>query len=117
MTDFDIYLLIALAVLVAYLLWSFNRRLNAEIAKAESRYREWQGHGFEAASVSPKIERLRRDYVGAVRSRRPASCSHMERVARARFAVRDLSFFRRICNVATTAQQADDKSAFGPTYS
>jgi len=110
MTELDFCLPIALVVLVAYLLWSFNRRLNAEIAKSESRYRDWQGHGFETTTVSPKIEDLRRDYVSAARSRRSASFSHTERVARTRCAVRNLSFFRRICGVAPGTEEPHDKS-------
>jgi hypothetical protein len=107
MTDLDFYLPIALVVLLAYLLWSFNRRLNAEIARVQARYKDWHGHGFEAATVSPKIEILRRDYVSAVRSRRPVACSHNERVAMARCAVRELSFFRMIRGAA--AKRSDEK--------
>jgi hypothetical protein len=109
MTDFDLYLFIALGGLIAYLLWSFDRWLKVDIARAQARQREWEGKGFEAARVTPRIELLRRDYVSAVRSRRPSAYSHMERVARARCAVRELSFFHRICRVAA-AQYADDKS-------
>ncbi len=115
MTELDFCLPIALVVLVAYLLWSFNRRLNAEIAKAESRYRDWQSHGFEAATVSPKIELLRRDYVTAVRSRHPAGFSHAERVARTRCAIHELSFFRGICGVAPGTEESHDKSTLGTT--
>jgi SET domain-containing protein len=101
MTELDFYLPVPLAVLIAYLLWSFNRRLNAEIARAEARNKDWQHNGFEPATISPRIEMLRRDYVSAVRSRRPTDCSHIERVVNARCAVRELSFFRRLCRVAT----------------
>jgi hypothetical protein len=104
MTELDFYLPIALFVLVAFLLWSFNRRLTAQIARAEARYKDWQGHGFKTATISPRIELLRRDYVSAVRSHRPMGCSHIERVVRARCAVRELSFFRRICGVAAVEQ-------------
>jgi hypothetical protein len=113
MTELDFYLPIALVVLLAYLLWSFNRRLNAEIAKAQARHRDWHGHGFEAATISPRIEILRRDYVSAVRSRRPIACSHNERVAMARCAVRELSFFRMICGAA--AERSDEKPTPGAT--
>jgi hypothetical protein len=94
MTEFDPYLLIPLTVLVAYLLWSFNRRVNAQITKPESRYRNWQGHGFETSTVSPKIELLRRDYASAARTRRSFDFARVEKVARARCVVRELSFFR-----------------------
>jgi len=114
MTDLDFCLPIAIAVLIAYLLWSFNRRLNAEIAKTEARHKDWGHKGFEAATISPRIELLRRDYVSAVRSRRAAGCSHIERIARARCAVRELSFFRRICGVAA-AQQSNEKLTLGET--
>lgn len=117
MTELDFCLLIALVVLVAYLLWSFNRRLNAEIAKSESRYRDWQGHGFETTAVSPRIEHLRRDYVAAVRSRHPAGFSHAQRVARTRCAVRELSFFRRICGAAPGTEESQEKPAPGTTAS
>ncbi len=115
MTDFDLYLFIALALLVAYLLWSFDRRLKVDIAMAQARQREWEGKAFEASRVSPRIELLRRDYVGAVRSRRPSACSHMERVARARCAVRELSFFHRICGVAAS-QLSNEKATPGPVF-
>jgi hypothetical protein len=115
MTEFDLYLFIALAVLVAYLLWSFNRRLGAEIARAQGRQREWEVKGFEAARVTRRIELLRRDYVSAVRSRRPSGYSHMERVVRAKCAVRELSFFHRICAV-TAAQLSNEKATPGPVF-
>jgi hypothetical protein len=112
MTDLDFCLPIAVVALIAYLLWSFNRRLNREIARTEARYKDCQGKGFEATTVSPKIERLRRDYVSAIRSRRPAGCSRIERVANARCAVRELSFFRRICQAAR-AQDSNEKPTLG----
>jgi hypothetical protein len=115
MTELDFCLPIALVVLVAYLLWSFNRRLNAEIAKAESRYRDWRSHGFEAATVSPKIELLRRDYVSAVRIKRPFAGARVEKVARARCAVRELSFFRQIRGVTEPAEQSNEKPTPGTT--
>ena len=111
MTELDFYLPIALVVLLAFLLWSFNRRLNAQLARAEARYKDWQGHGFKTATVSPRIELLRRDYVSAVRSRRPAGCSHIERVVRARCVVRELSFFRRICGVSGVEQTLEKTDA------
>jgi len=101
MTELDFYFPIALVVLLTYLLWSFNRRLIAQIARAEARQKDWPHNGFEPATISPRIEMVRRDYVSAVRSRRPTGCSHLERVANARCAVRELSFFRRLCRVAT----------------
>jgi len=113
MTDLDFCLPIAVVALIAYLLWSFNRRLNREIARAEARHKDWQGKGFEAATVSTKIELLRRDYVNAVRSRRRAGCSHIERVARARCAVRELSFFRELGGVAESAEQSNERPAVG----
>jgi hypothetical protein len=94
MTELDIGLSIALGVLVAYLLWSFNRRLNAETAKSEARQREWQGKGIVAATISPRIEIVRRDYASAARIRRPFACARIEKIARARCAVRELSFFK-----------------------
>jgi hypothetical protein len=114
MTEFDLYLLIALAVLVAYLLWSFNRRLNAEIARARARQREWQGKGFAAASISPRIELLRRDYASAARERKPFACARMERVAKARGAVRELSFFKtRDITSGSPTHWSDENPASG----
>ena len=113
MTDLDFCLPIAVVALIAYLLWSFNRRLNAEIAKTEARHKDWGHKGFEAATISPSIKILRRDYVSAVRSRRPVACSHNERVAMARCVVRELSFFRMICGAA--AERSDEKPTPGAT--
>jgi hypothetical protein len=113
MTELDFYLPIALVVLLAYLLWSFNRRLNAEIAKAEARYKDWQGKGFEASIVTPRIELLRRDYVSAVRTARPFACARMEKVAKARCAVRELSFFRQLRDVAESTEQSNEKPTVG----
>jgi len=113
MTELDFYLPIALVVLLTYLLWSFNRRLNAQIAKAEAQYKNWQGKGFEASIVTPRIELLRRDYLSAARTGRPFACARMEKVAKARCAVRDLSFFRQIRGAAESAEQSSDKSTFG----
>jgi len=94
MTELDLGLSIALAVLVAYLLWRFNRRLNAEIARGEARHREWKGKGSVAATISPRIELLRRDYASAARTRRRLACARIEKVAKARCVVRELSFFK-----------------------
>jgi len=105
MTELDLYLLIALAVLVAYLLWSFNRRLNAEIARADARQREWECKGFAAATISPRIEVLRRDYASAARTRRSFDYARVEKVARARCVVRELSFFRMRDITPTEATQ------------
>jgi hypothetical protein len=113
MTDLDFYLPIALVVLLAYLLWSFNRRLNAQIARTEARYKDWKGKGFEALIVTPRIELLRRDYVSAVRSSRPFACARMEKVAKARCAVRELSFFRQIRGAADSAEQSNEKPTVG----
>jgi hypothetical protein len=115
MTELDFGLSIALAVLIAYLLWSFNRRLNAEIARAEARHRDWQGKGFVTSAVSPRIELLRRDYASAARTRRPFACAHMEKVARARHAVRELPFFEmRGVTSASATDWSDEKPANGP---
>jgi len=113
MTELDFYLPIVLVVLLAYLLWSFNRRLNAQIAKAEARYKDWQGKGFEASIVTPRIELLRRDYVSAVRTTRPFACARTEKVAKARCAVRELSFFRQIRRVAESTEQSSENSTVG----
>jgi hypothetical protein len=113
MTELDFYLPIVPVVLLAYLLWSFNRRLNAKIAKSEARYKHWQGKGFETSIVTPRIELLRRDYVSAVRTGRPPAFARMEKVAKARCAVRELSFFRDIHGVAESAEQLNEKPAVG----
>jgi hypothetical protein len=113
MTEVDFCFPIALAVLIAYLFWSFNRRLNAEIAKAEARHKDWQHKGFETAPVSPRIELLRRDYVSAARSGRPFAWARMEKVAKARCAVRELSFFRKISVLADSAEQSKEKPTVG----
>jgi hypothetical protein len=107
MTELDFYLPIALVVLLAYLLWSFNRRLNAQVAKAEARFKDWHGNGFKASIVSPRIELLRRDYVSAARTRRPFAFARAEKVARARCAVRELSFFRQFRGVAESEEQSN----------
>src|SRR5260370_42183618 len=114
MTELDLGLSIALAVLVAYLLWSFNRRLNAEIAKGEARHREWQGKGSVAATISPRIELLRRDYASAARERKPFACARMEKVAKARGAVRELSFFKtRDITSGSPTHWSDEKPEIG----
>lgn len=113
MTELDFYLPIVPVVLLAYLLWSFNRRLNAQIAKTEARYKNWQGKGFEASMVTPRIEILRRDYISAVRTRRPFARARTEKVARARCAVRGLSFFRQIRAVAESGEQSNEKPTVG----
>jgi hypothetical protein len=105
MTELDLGLSIALAVLIAYLLWSFNRRLNAEIAKGEARHREWQGKGFVAATISPRIELLRQDYASAARTRRSFDYARVEKVTRARCVVRELSFFKMRDVTPTEATQ------------
>jgi hypothetical protein len=114
MTELDIYLPVALVVLLAYLLWSFNRRLNAQIAKAEARFKDWQCRGFEASIVSPRIDLLRRDYVNAVRTGRPPPFARMEKVAKVRCAVRELSFFRQLSAVAESAGTVEPKLTVFP---
>jgi hypothetical protein len=115
MTELDLGLSIALGVLVAYLLWSFNRRLNAEVARGEARQRKWQGKGFVAATISPRIELVRRDYASAARIRRPFACTRIEKVARARCAVRELSFFKMRGDSSSEAHSADENPASGST--
>lgn len=110
MTELDFYLPVALVVLLAYFLWSFNRRLNAEITKAHARNRDWHGHGFEASVVTPRIERLRGGYATAARARQPFARARMEKVARARCMVRELSFFRRMQGATATAQQPNERT-------
>jgi hypothetical protein len=94
MTELDLGLSIALAALIAYLLWSFNRRLNAETGRAEARHKKWECKGFETATISPRIELVRRDYASAARNRRSFACARVEKVARARCVVRQLPFFK-----------------------
>jgi hypothetical protein len=114
MTELDFGLSAALAVLVAYLLWSFNRRLSAEIAKAQAREKEWDCKGFVPATISPRIQLLRRDYPGAARNRPLLEYARVEKVARARGLIRELSFFRmRDVTPSEATQWSEQKPAIG----
>ena len=62
--------------------------------KRGTKERQWPGHGFDAAPISPRIERLRSDYVSAVRSRDSCKGFHAQLLTSTRRAVRYLPFFR-----------------------
>lgn len=96
MNAFEICGFFAVVALFAYLCWSLDRPNRLALAKQQAHDDERPGKGFEAASISPKIEHLRRNYISAIRSHRPFPCGRRERIATARVAVGRLSFFQHL---------------------
>jgi hypothetical protein len=114
MTEFDFYLFGALVVLLVYLCWSTGRQTRKELARQKALDKKWLGQGFEVASISPQIERLRHNYLGAVRAHRSFPCARKERIVTARCALSQFSFFRKFGAgpEASPAQQTGEIARF-----
>ena|SRR5260370_13847056 len=84
-----------LAVLIAYLCLSIALRHRAEARRQRALERQWPHEAFDTSAISPQLQRLRRDYVGAVQSRpHHGSDYHGGLLANARRAIIRLSYFR-----------------------
>ncbi len=55
---------------------------------------KWTGHGIEASELKPRVEQVRRDYLGARQATRDV-CFHRALFGLARRAVMQLGYFRR----------------------
>jgi hypothetical protein len=107
MFDSIIFRLIVLAVLIAYLRFSIEKRLRADEARWLAREREkeeanrkaWKslplGAGFDVAAVMPQIQRLRQDHLAALTIRPHQAFYRRGLIAVVRQVVTGLSFFQR----------------------
>jgi hypothetical protein len=105
MFDSIIFRLIVLAVLIAYLRFSMEKRLCADAARRLAREREeaerkvWKslppGAGFDVAAVMPRIQRLRQDHLAALSIRPHQAFYRRGLIAVVRQVVAGLSFFQR----------------------
>jgi hypothetical protein len=103
--SYYVFLLIVLAALLAYLLYSIGRRGRAEDAEwlacereaqeeRQARWRELPEGASPFSAIAPQIERVRHDYVAALHSRPHDGFYRRAMVAAFRQAVTRLSFFQ-----------------------
>jgi hypothetical protein len=88
-SEFEMLSQFALAVvLAAYLYYRHRRRMR----RLPPEPKDWTGKGFDASGISPKIARVRENYL----PEKPAPASHFHRglLAFAREAVSRLGFFQ-----------------------
>jgi len=107
MFDSIIFQLIVMAVLIACLCFSVEKRLRADEARWLAREREneeakreaWKGlppgAGFDVAAVMPQIQRLRQDHLAALNIRPHQAFYRRRLIAVVRQVVTGLSFFQR----------------------
>ena len=98
--------LIVLAMLIAYLCFSIERRRRAEEARRLAREKEererWQarleytpGRSFDVSSIAPQIKRLRQDHLAALHSRPHETYYRRGLIAALRQMVTSLAYFHR----------------------
>jgi len=117
MNEFDVSDLIPfllLALLFGCLCWKADRPTRLALREQKASEKDWSHKGFEAMSISPQIQELRRNYMPAVRSHRYFPCGRRERIARARCAIGRLSFFRTLKTEPSprASQQSGDSLTF-----
>jgi hypothetical protein len=99
--------LIVLAMLIAYLCFSIEKRRRAEEARWLAREREeqerWQarlehtpGAAFDVSAIAPQIQRLRENHLAALHSRPHETFYRRGLVAAVRQMVTSLSYFHRV---------------------
>ena len=87
---------LAIVTALAFLLCCLSaRRISAA--------NRWARHGLVAASLAERLKRVRRDYLGAYRTRHHVACQRRRLVASAGWAVRRFSYFR-----SRTAEGSED---------
>ena len=87
-------LLIALAILVAYLALSVGHRLRAKAARIRALEKEYPRRAFDSSAIAPGLRRVREDPAAAVRDRPRDDSYRAELLAKARRMVAGLSYFR-----------------------
>lgn len=98
MTPIELTLLAMVAVLIGFLVYRSWQRTRSPVIQE----RQWSGHGFDPGLLTSRIQKLRADYVSAVRSHRGAPGYHCELIARTRRMVVHLEFFRTRGSVPET---------------
>lgn len=88
--------LAALGLLFLYLGWRLDGATRLALRRQKASEKEWAHKAFDADSISPQIQQVRRDYVRVVRSRPCFPYGRRERVAKVRCAVGRLAFFQRL---------------------
>jgi len=87
-------LLIALAILVAYLALSVGHRLRAKAAEIRALEKEYPRRAFDTSAIAPGLRRVRENHAAAVRDRPRDDSYRAELLAKARRMVAGLSYFR-----------------------
>jgi len=101
------FLLIVLALLIAYLHFSIEKRARAkdapwlagqteEEAMRQAQWRDLPGQAFQVSAIAPQLERLRRDYLAAPHCRPRDTFHRKGLLAAARKSVTTLSYFDRL---------------------
>ena len=88
-TTETIILLVLAAVLAGYLYYRHWQRVRQNLEPTDSK--DWIGQGFDPSGITPRIDRVRKDYLAG----KPAPENHFRRglLAFARQAVSHLPFF------------------------
>jgi hypothetical protein len=84
----------AAALLTGYLLWRRHQRRLKPICEECPADPNWTGSAFDAAVVTPQIQRLRQDYVAAIHGPPHDLCRRRARLDSARQALGRLAYFR-----------------------
>ena len=84
----------AVTLLTGYLLWRHHQRDGLSISEVCPADPNWTGPAFDAAAVTPRIQRLRQDYAAAIHGLPHDLCRRRARLASARQALGRLAYFR-----------------------
>jgi hypothetical protein len=84
----------AAALLTVYLLWRRHQRYVHPISEGYPADPNWTGSAFDAAAVTPRIQRLRQDYAAAIHCPPHDLCRRRARLAAAEQVVGRLTYFR-----------------------
>ncbi len=101
----------AAALLTGYLLWRRHQRDVHSLSEECPADPNWTGPAFDAAAVTPRIQRLRQDYAAAIHCPPHDLCRRRTRLASARQVLGGLAYFR-----GARAKAAEQEPApAGPT--
>ena len=94
MFDSFTFWLIVLAVLIAYLAVSLGVHAYIQEVRRRPPEREFEGHGFQASTIAPRVEQVRQDHLGFTQNRPQDSFYRTELMASARRMLIGMSFFQ-----------------------
>jgi len=95
MFDSFTFWLIVLAVLITYLVVSLGVHAYLQEVRRRHQEREFEGHGFQVSTITPRVEQVRQDHLGFTQNRPKDSSYRTELMASARRMLIGMSFFQR----------------------